>query len=130
RSRAELIAYVLRICSDNGHSSFLTFNFQLLTTVNAEQTYGHLVVASPLLETLETEGSGVWPFLPRRKRERTIAGGTRAFFSAYHRNNESSESRTLKRVRGLLAPLGCERLFISDTGGCARCRSLNPRLIS
>ena len=41
---------------------------------------------------------------PRRRRARTLAGGTRAFFSAYHRKNESSESRTLKRVRGLLAP--------------------------
>src|SRR5881396_3441783 len=43
-------------------------------------------------------------FEPRRRRARTLAGGTRAFFSAYHRKNESSESRTLKRVRGLLAP--------------------------
>src|SRR5207247_6540215 len=43
-------------------------------------------------------------FEARRRRARTLAGGTRAFFSAYHRKDESSESRTLKRVRGLLAP--------------------------
>ena len=31
----------------------------------------------------------------RRRRAWTLAGGTRALFSAYHRYNESNENRTL-----------------------------------
>src|SRR5206468_12409425 len=53
----------------------------------------------PLLCNPFRGGTGVWPFLPPRRRERTLAGGTRAFFSAYHRNNEAHENRTLNRVR-------------------------------
>src|SRR5881397_749528 len=81
-------------------------------------------MAQPLLlSKLCKEGTGVWPFLPRRRRERTIAGGTRAFFSAYHRNNEAHENRTLNRVRGFLAPrwgpAGCGLLLESPPGGYA-----------
>src|SRR5262245_30171166 len=50
------------------------------------------------------------------------AGGTRAFFSAYPREQQSTENRTLKRVRGRLAPRwGAETLLVSNN---RRLRSL------
>ena len=79
---------------------------------------------------LEKEGSGVWPFLPRRRRERTIAGGTRAFFSAYHRNNEAHENRTLNRVRGFLAPCWSADSYWNHHPGVTLAALANPRLIS
>src|SRR5216117_3229949 len=73
---------------------------------------------------------GVWPFLPRRRRERTIAGGTRAFFSAYHRNNEAHENRTLNRVRGFLAPRWGADFYWNHHPGVTLAALANPRLIS
>src|SRR5437867_12929705 len=73
---------------------------------------------------------GVWPFLPRRRRERTIAGGTRAFFSAYHRNNEAHENRTLNRVRGFLAPRWGADSYWNHHPGVTLAALANPRLIS
>jgi len=69
-------------------------------------------------------------FLPRRRRERTIAGGTRASFSAYHRNNEAPEKRTLNRVpeQGARIPgtplgprWGADFYWNPPPGGYARC---------
>src|SRR5213593_207050 len=74
--------------------------------------------------------AGVWPFLPRRRRERTIAGGTRAFFSAYHRNNEAHENRTLNRVRGFLAPCWSADSYWNHHPGVTLAALANPRLIS
>src|SRR5213593_3560490 len=73
---------------------------------------------------------GVWPFLPRRRRERTIAGGTRAFVSAYHRNNEAHENRTLNRVRGFLAPCWGADSYGNHHPGVTLAALANPRLIS
>src|SRR5206468_4345512 len=73
-------------------------------------------------------------FLPRRRRERTIAGGTRASFSAYHRNNEAPEKRTLNRVRGFLAPrwgpAGVRTSIGIHHPGVTLAALANPRLIS
>src|SRR5881296_1668265 len=88
-------------------------------------------MAQPLLlSKLCKEGTGVWPFLPRRRRERTIAGGTRAFFSAYHRNNEAHENRTLNRVRGFLAPRWGADSYGNHHPGVTLAALANPRLIS
>src|SRR5881397_3455720 len=88
-------------------------------------------MAQPLLlSKLCKEGTGVWPFLPRRRRERTIAGGTRAFFSAYHRNNEAHENRTLNRVRGFLAPRWGADFYGNHHPGVTLAALANPRLIS
>src|SRR5881296_2788452 len=88
-------------------------------------------MAQPLLlSKLCKEGTGVWPFLPRRRRERTLAGGTRAFFSAYHRNNEAHENRTLNRVRGFLAPRWGADFYWNHHPGVTLAALANPRLIS
>src|SRR5437867_6795090 len=88
-------------------------------------------MAQPLLlSKLCKEGTGVWPFLPRRRRERTIAGDTRAFFSAYHRNNEAHENRTLNRVRGFLAPRWGANFYWNHRPGVTLAALANPRLIS
>ena len=56
-------------------------------------------------------GPRVWLFFTRRRRARTLAGGTRAFSSAYHRDYEATEIRTLKGCRNSSHPAGCAWLL-------------------
>src|SRR5438045_7597533 len=60
---------------------------------------GFWKLGTGVLPSLAREGSEVWLFFTRRRRARTLAGGTRAFSSAYHRDYEATEIRTLKGCR-------------------------------
>jgi hypothetical protein len=68
--------------------------------------------------------------LPRRRRERRLAGDTRTFFVRVPPVSEIRGVRTLKACEGSSHPSGVRVAFFSVTRGCARYRSLTPRLIS
>jgi len=62
-----------------------------------------------------------------RSGARKLARGMRLLRTLEYVNN--SGIRTLKGCRGVLAPFpGCGCSGFQTTGGCARSRSLNPRL--
>src|SRR5438874_6799765 len=75
-------------------------------------------------------GSRVWLFFTRRRRARTLAGGTRAFSSAYHRDYEATEIRTLKGCRNSSHPAGVRMAFGTIIPVVTLAALVNHRLLS
>jgi hypothetical protein len=68
--------------------------------------------------------------LPRRRRERTLAGATRTFFVRVPPDSEVREMRTQKACQDSSHPFGVRISFLSQNRGLRSLRSLKPRLMS
>src|SRR6059058_1936463 len=66
----------------------------------------------------------------RRRRARTLAGDTRAFSSAYHRDYDATEIRTLKGCRNSSHPAGVRMAFAIIIPVVTLAALANHRLLS
>src|SRR5213594_2559349 len=89
-----------------------------------------LLLRRSAVPSLQRRGLKFIDLAARRRRAWTLAGGTRALFSAYHRNNESKRTAPCKGDEDSSHPVGVRALLVSDNRGLRSLTLANPRLIS